>query len=168
MQQFKDSEGRPWLVQVNVALLKQVRAALGIDLYKLLDDGFKGLAGLLGDPVSLVDVLYVLCRAQAAERALTDEQFGQAMGGDALDAATAAFVEALVDFFPDPQVRKNLRTLTRKGKIVHEKVQASVADDLEKIDPQKAADELIAASRLSSGSSPASSASTPAPSPSAS
>jgi hypothetical protein len=58
MRTFTDNAGRTWIVQVNVAAIKRVRGLLGVDLYKLLDDGFQALAKLVSDPVQLADVLY--------------------------------------------------------------------------------------------------------------
>jgi len=55
---------------------------------------------LAGDPVLLVDVIYALCKPQADERNITDEEFGRAMWGDVIDHATTAMLEALADFFP--------------------------------------------------------------------
>ena len=65
MQSFKDNAGRVWVVQIHVSAVKRVRAIVGLDLYSLVDDRFQGLAKLLSDPVSLVDVLYVLCKDEA-------------------------------------------------------------------------------------------------------
>ena len=57
MKTFTDNAGRTWTVQVNVAAVKRVRGLVGIDLYKLVDDGFQALAKLVSDPVQLADVL---------------------------------------------------------------------------------------------------------------
>ena len=48
----------------------------------------------------LCNILYVICKAQAEERKITDEQFGERMGGDAIEQATNCFIEELIDFFP--------------------------------------------------------------------
>ena len=105
MKAFQDNAKRTWLVTINVAAVKRCRALVGVDLYGLVGGGFEALKSLLADPVQLVDTLYVLCKAEADRQGITDEAFAEALGGDALDAATQAFVEELVDFFPDPRVR---------------------------------------------------------------
>ncbi|MEX2091388.1 MAG: hypothetical protein WD971_01860, partial [Pirellulales bacterium] len=61
------------------------------------------LLSRLADPVTLVDVLYVLILPQAEEKNVTDEQFASALGGDTLTEATTALLEALCDFFQEPQ-----------------------------------------------------------------
>jgi hypothetical protein len=162
MHTFTDNAGRTWTVAINVAAAKRVRGLVNIDLYKLVDDGFKPLGELLADPVRLVDVLYCLCKDEADARNVSDEDFGRALYGDAITMAAEAFVEELIDFFPDARAREGMRKLSAAGK----KVKARLLDHAEKVldqlDPEAEAQKLIA----SFGSSPGSSGSTPAPSPS--
>jgi len=61
MHSFPDNAGRTWTVAINVAAVKRVRGLVNIDLYKLVDDGFRPLGELVADPVQLADVLYCLC-----------------------------------------------------------------------------------------------------------
>jgi hypothetical protein len=176
MQTFTDNAGRTWTVLITVDGLKHVRQQLGIDLYKLIDHGCKPLGELIGDPVKLIDVLYVLCREAADKAGISDEAFGRAMFGDAIFAASRAFQEALIDFFPDPRVRKALRELMAKGKILQDKLLEHGEKTLSAIDMEseitkaiaKLEKEQAATSSDLSGSLPAPSASTPGPSPSAS
>lgn len=58
------------------------------------------LQRLVSDPILLCDVIYVVCRPQAETAGVSDEDFGRAMAGDAIDAATTAVLEELADFFP--------------------------------------------------------------------
>lgn len=164
MKAFKDNAGRTWLVSINVAAVKRCRALCDVDLYGLVDDKFEGLSRLLGDPVSLVDVLYCLCKDEADKLGITDEDFGRGMGGDSLAVASDAFLEELTDFFPDPRVRAGLRKVLAAGRTVRDRLLDHLDLKLDGIDPDAEARRLIA----SSGNSPASSASTPAPSRSAS
>jgi hypothetical protein len=162
MHTFTDNAGRTWTVAINVAAVKRVRGLVNIDLYKLVDDGFKPLGELIADPVQLADVLYCLCKDEADARNVSDEDFGRALYGDAITMAAEAFVEELIDFFPDARARAGMRKLSAAGK----KVKARLLDHAEKVldqlDPEAEAQKLIA----SFGSSPGSSGSTPAPSPS--
>jgi hypothetical protein len=164
VKSFRDTGGRTWTLAINVAAVKRCRAVLGLDLYGLVEDGAKGLARLVADPIALVDALYVLCKDEADKLNVSDEDFGRAMAGDAIRAGADAFLEELTDFFPDPRVRAGLKTLIAKSRAT----QAALLDRAEALidglDPAALASELIA----SSGSAPASSASTPGPSPSAS
>lgn len=98
MKTFTDSKCRDWTVDVNVTAVKRVRDRLSIDLLDLSSGQL--FEKLVADPIALVDVLYVLCEPQANERQVTDVQFGEAMAGDAIEAATTALLESLIEFFP--------------------------------------------------------------------
>ena len=65
---------------------------------------------LSNDPILLCDIIYVLCQSEAEQRGISDEDFGRAMAGDAIDHATASLLEELVGFFP-----KNRRGLLSKA-----------------------------------------------------
>ncbi len=78
-------------------------------LYQVVDDGLQALGKLVSDPVRLADVLYCLVKDEADARQVSDEDFGRALAGDAITAAAEAFVEELIDFFPDARVRAGLR-----------------------------------------------------------
>lgn len=101
MKLFKDNEGRQWQVVVNVASLKRVRDLTKTDLLDVVNGDL--IQRLTLDPVLLVDCLFALCKTQADQRNVTDIQFGEGMAGDAIDAATTALLEELVDFFPQPK-----------------------------------------------------------------
>src|SRR5262245_29421790 len=121
MHTFNDNAGRNWTVAINVAAVKRVRGLVGVDVYKLVDDGFKPMAALLSDPVQLVDVLYCLCKEEADARKVSDEDFGRALGGDAIHHAAEAFVEELIDFFPNAQARAGLKRVVAAGKKVRDR-----------------------------------------------
>jgi len=97
---FKDAEGRTWIVRVDVNALRRVKALAGIDLMDVVNDQGRMLARLEADPVTLVDVLYAICKPDADAKGVTDETFGAALLGDAIDTATSALLESLADFSP--------------------------------------------------------------------
>ncbi len=138
MHSFKDTADPPctWTVEVNVSAIKRVRGLLKVDLLALVKDGFKPLGELLADPIRLVDVLYVLCMQEAADRFVTDEQFGRLMAGDVLEQATQSFIAELCDFFPDAKVRASLRQLMEKGKKIEEMAATRLAMAVTNIDPE--------------------------------
>jgi hypothetical protein len=145
-----------------VATIKRVQGLLKINLYKLLDDNFKGLGELLGDIIQLVDVLYCLCKEEAEARKVSDEDFGRAMFGDAIHQATEAFLEELIDFFPDPKVRRSLRKIIAESRKVRGRMLDRAEQVLESFDADREANRLL----RSFGIAPESSDSTPALSPS--
>ena len=156
MHSFVDNSRRTWEVAINVAAVKRIRGLLGIDLYALVDDGFKSLSKLVSDPVTLADVLYCLCKEQANKQSISDEDFGRALAGDAITQAADAFVEELIDFFPDARARASLRKAIEAGKTVRDKVLSHAEKILDSIDPETEAKKWIS----SSGTWPESSGST--------
>ena len=130
MHTFKDRNGLEWVIDVNVDALRRIKTALQIDLMELVSDE-KFIDRLTGDPILLVDLLFVICQAQAAERNISDQQFGRAMGGDSIEQATQALLEDFVDFFPSRK-RMILRAALAKLKGVESRIldiaEAAIAD----------------------------------------
>jgi len=165
MRSFKDNADRTWTVTLNVYAVKKVRDLLQVDLLDLGGDAQDGnglLYRLIADPVLLVDVLYVVCQEQAEEANVTDEQFGRAMAGDAVDGATKAFLEELADFTPSPRDRARARKVIDATWKLIDKAQ-DVLDARADAELDRAAEAALSALGSSSGSSPASSEPTPAP-----
>ena len=98
MKTFTDNAGRSWNISVTVDAIKRVRSLLDVDLMEAAAG--KLIQQLADNPVLLCDVIYCIVKPQADEREITDEDFGKAMAGDAIDQATSAFLEDLVNFFP--------------------------------------------------------------------
>jgi len=99
MKTFNDNTGNTWSIAINVGTIKRVRSLLDVNLLDAVEG--KLLEQLIHDPILLCDIIYVVCEPDAAKRGVNDEEFGQAMAGDAIDAATTALLEELVDFFPN-------------------------------------------------------------------
>lgn len=160
MHTFKDNEGRPWTVAINIATAKRVKAATNgaVDLYSAVSDGLEALGKLLSDVLTLVDVIYLCCEEQAQAKNVSDVDFGRAMAGDVIEKATDAFLKALIDFFPDPRTRKTLATVIEKAKAYGDQQLNQAVELVENLDIES----LLKSSKSSSGNSPASSASTPA------
>jgi len=162
MHSFKDTNGTEWAVAVNVATVKRVRQAIKIDL---LDP--KISATLAGDPIALVDTLFVLCEDQAKERGVSDEQFGAAMAGDTIAHAVDALLEEIVDF-SRPRERARGKKALKKMREWNDRVQTML--DRKQDSPEVTAklDDLMSTveaevdARIADvGNSPGSSASSP-------
>lgn len=167
MHAFRDCDGQEWLVKINVSQLRRVKASLGLDLVGLLADGLQPLGRLLGEPVELVNVLYLLCKEEADGRGVGDEQFGRRMAGDALGQAADAFVEELIHFFPESR-RPLLRAVVGKGRDVGARMAEEAMREVESLDVERILQDWLKRSGGTSGGAPESSAPTPAPSPSGS
>lgn len=174
MKTFTDNAGRSWTVEVNVSAIKRARTLAGVDLLEGLEGSF--IERFSRDPILLVDALYAVCKPQADERSVTDEEFGSAMAGDAIDHATQALLEELVSFSPSPRDRRALGQVLATTRRVMEKARDLIDARLESGAIEEAADRALAqaAAELegipggpigSSGSAPESSASIPATSP---
>ncbi|MCK4603006.1 MAG: hypothetical protein KAU28_11100 [Phycisphaerae bacterium] len=157
MKTFTDNAGRTWTVNVNVDAIKRVKSLLDVNLMGAVDGTL--LERLVGDPVLLCDIIYCICKTEADAKEISDEDFGRAMAGDAIDHATAALLEELVDFFPSQKRRLLAKAL---GKL--KKLESMALDAAEqKLDSGELEREMQAVLTAgdSSGSSPVSSESTP-------
>lgn len=97
MKIFKDATGHDWTIQIHVGNIKKVKDLTGVDLLAIKDmEVFSQLA----DPIKLVDTLFVLCQNQAIREGISDEGFAERLVGDAIESATKALLDELLDFFP--------------------------------------------------------------------
>ena len=182
MHPFTDNAGRTWELAINVTQIGRVRSLNGVDLYSLTDDD-SALVGILSDPCKLVAVLYVLCKAQAEEKHVSEEQFGEGLAGGTLEAAGEAFVREVIFFIPNQKIREAKLRVFEAAKRATDTAAAkaeAAMPEMMRLSEQRmilAADKAIAKAFAdlqegkpngSSGSSPGSSAPTPAPAPSAS
>ncbi len=168
MHTFKDNQRREWTVEITVAAIKRVRGLAGVDLMEVLEGSNGLIERLVRDPVLLCDVIYAACKPQADERQITDETFGASMAGDAIEHATAALLEELVDFCPSPRDRANLGRVLVATREVMDKARDVVERRIDELIDGGALERAVleavpptveAAAGGSSGSAPASSAS---------
>ena len=140
MKSFTDNKGRTWTLEVTVATVKRVRGLCKIDLNSIveLDKNNKPSAELLerlsSDPVLLVDVLYAVCKPQADKQNISDEDFGEAMAGDAIEHATTALLEEVINFFPESKrmVMQKILSASRKfSEAARKKLEAELNGEFE-------------------------------------
>ena len=146
--------------------MKRVRHLLGIDLVNVISLGKDGgvatdvLDKIAGDPVMLVDVLWVLCEGQAKAAGVTDDDFGSSLAGDSISDATRAFLDELVDFFPGAR-----RLFLKKAVDLARKYETENLEVLEKALASPEFEERLKTSLIPPAASRESAESTPAPSP---
>ena len=137
MKSFTDNLGRTWTLVVNVAAIKRVRALCGVDLHAIVEIDKDNnppaelLERLSTDPVLLVDVLYAVCKTECDQKGVSDEDFGAAMAGDAIEQATAALLDEVVDFFPTAKraaLQKILAATRRIEALAKKKLEDFLAD----------------------------------------
>ena len=162
MKTFNDNAARSWTVQVNVDAIKRVRDLAQVNLLEVVEG--KLLERLISDPILLCDVIYCLCKPEADTKNVSDADFGRAMAGDAIDGATTALLEDLVDFFPQAKRRVLAKALAKLQKLQTAALAAvETRLDSPELDRQMAA--RLAQLENSSGSALESLASPPVPSP---
>ena len=98
MRTFTDNAGRTWTLSLSFGAVKRVRGLLDVNLLEL-DKGDPPLLTRLGtDPILLVDVIFAVIKPQADGLGVTDEQWAESMGGEAMLAAQKAFYGEVADF----------------------------------------------------------------------
>ncbi len=133
MKSFTDNTGRAWIITVTVGTIKRVRALCGIDLANIItmEPGRNPKVDLLerlaSDPVLLVDVLYSVCKEEADSKGVSDEEFGRGMAGDAIELASAALLDEIIDFFPETK-RKVFRKILDATRRFETKSKKALAD----------------------------------------
>ena len=160
MKTFTDNAGRTWTVALNVTALKRVKSLCGVDLLGVVSDGGQLIERLASDPVILCDVIFAVCKEEAEAKNITDVDFGCAMAGDPIEAATTALLEELVDFFPRGK-REVLRRALQKMRLYEEKFLKAAHLKLDDPKMDEAVDKAIETALHStpgdsSGSAPAS------------
>lgn len=126
MASFKDRDGHEWQIDVTVSTVKRVRSLCDIDLMKTAEGD--ALGKLLTDPVELVDVLYAVCQPQCEQRNVTDIQFGESMAGDCIESASLALLHAVIDFFPNPRDRANLKEALSRTTMLMDEARGAVEE----------------------------------------
>ena len=156
MATFKDNADRTWTVEINVDAIKRVRSLCELDLLNTNHPGT--LERLATDPVLLCDAIFAVCKPQADKQGVSDEEFGRAMAGDAIEQATEAFLEELARFFPTRRRELMTRAL-QKLRALDEKLLDAAEARLESGELEKMLESDLTAGK-SSTSSPGSSEST--------
>lgn len=134
MKEFRDDQGRPWVVALTVAAAERVRGLVTIDVtedvtqpdgavqrqtrtvpFDLIDAGniSRTLEVLRSQYAKIGEILYAICRGQCDEKKVSKEQFLDGLRGDALDAGVKALESELVDFFPQ-RLRRMVGLLVAK------------------------------------------------------
>ena len=126
MQIFKDNKGREWVVEITVSTINRIKDLTGVNI--LETDAIKTLGG---DILQLVNVLYAIVQPQAMKDGITDEQFGEALGGDSIDAASEAFMTEYVGFFPRRK-RSLLQTALDKQREIEGRAMDAIKAKLDK------------------------------------
>ena len=124
MRNFKDTTGRAWNVELTVGGVEKIQAALGVNLFGVLDPDSGLFDRLMQDGLLAGQALWILVEPQAAASNIDRAKFLDSLSGDEFGAGREAWVGAVIDFFPTP-LRVHLRRLA-------EEVEAARRENLEK------------------------------------
>ena len=147
MQTFTDIHGRKWTVSITVGTVKRLKSRLNIDI---LGD-MVGFLAQTQDLVTLIDILYVVCKDDADKLGITDEQFGCSFAGPVIQEARNAFMEAYAVFHPDPELTAKIRVIGEKFKAVGEKQIALLNKKMPRIEQRFDEEIAIAIAAIESG-----------------
>lgn len=156
MADFTDAQDRKWSVSIDVPTIKKLKQ-YDLDVLGMFDEGFKGFEQLVGDPVRLVDTLWVVCEDEASGRGIDEVAFAKAMVGDAISRAVNALVEGVCDFFPDPKRRATIREVFRKATEVEATLLEGAHAQIEALSVTELAEAMLTEFTEKSGDSPGSS-----------
>lgn len=121
MKEFRDNEGRPWMLALTCASAARVKDLVTIEITEDVEqpDGtvkeerravpfdiintakiHKTLEVLRTQYGTIAEVAYAMVLRQVEEKGLSKEQFLDGLKGNSLDSAAKAIEEELIDFFP--------------------------------------------------------------------
>jgi hypothetical protein len=142
MRIFKDNAGREWTIALSIGDIKRVKDLLGVNLFEP-ESGEPPLLTRIGtDIILLCDIVYCLIKVQADKLGITDEEFGRALGGEAILAAQKAFYEELIDFFRQSG-RTDRSKITQIQQKLIEQVMTRINLELDKFDLEKQTDQMF-------------------------
>jgi outer membrane biosynthesis protein TonB len=142
MKTFVDSTCRTWTISLTVDTLKRVKSLLSVDLTRP-DDGDPPLHVRMFDDVCLLaDVVFAAVKPQADAAGVTDEVFGQSLGGGAITAAAQAFLEEWTDFFRSRQ-RTDLVAMIQKYQTLMDRGVRAVEAEVATLDVEAAVDQAV-------------------------
>ena len=177
MKEFRDDQGRPWMVAITVAAAERVRGLVTVDVTEDVEQSDGSVSRQTRKaPLDIIDtssiantlqilrsqygtvgeVLYAICRKQCEDKKISREDFLDGLRGDAIEAGVKAIEEELVDFFP-PRLRKMVGLLATKM----DEVAAEMLGQAEARMQAATASSLLEQSGTPSTKPQASSASTP-------
>ena len=136
MKTFTDNAGRTWSIAMTIGSVKRVLDLLGVNLLEP-ESGTPPLMTRLGtDEILLCDVIYCLIKPQADEQGISDEQFGAALGGEAILSAQKAFYDEIIDFFRQRGRTDRAKMMEKQAQIISLSVEKAEMEidgiDLEK------------------------------------
>ncbi len=139
MAQFKDKNGEEWQINIDARKIQRIRA--DCDKNFLLNDSAQDSTyrRMQDDEVILCVVIYLLCEKQRESRATSDADFYANLDGDAIDNATEALLETILNFTRKKK-RKVMKAVVEKSDSLEDKAMELA---MAKINDPKLEEELL-------------------------
>lgn len=129
---FRDSTGREFHCTLNTAAVAEIQRSLSIDIRSVID-GTIDIDDRLSGGAKLIGMLWIASETSATEQGVTPDDFGESLGGDSLDDAVDALLQAIVSFLPRSQ-RPALQAVLAKGASVRDEVMSQVIRQVDRAD----------------------------------
>lgn len=139
MQQFTDTKGRTWQLELNGLTLKRVKDDTNLLLTSICDDDCRIFAELVGDPLLLISVLWSMVRCSDAAKDVDEQSFSEGFAGKVLTESRKALIEETLDFSDDPALRRLIEKATEIGSTL----KAKASKVLEEMDAEQTASSII-------------------------
>lgn len=106
--QFTDANNRVWPVRLDIGTARQLKEQIQVDLNQLLAKDSNLFHTLNADMFAIAEVLEVLAQDAFDGLEVTPDTLARGLRGDAILRGRSAMWEAILGFFPQPQVREML------------------------------------------------------------
>lgn len=131
---FRDSSGREFVCVVNLSTVIELKRRHGINVNDIGQGDL--LARIANDPELLVNMLWTCCEGSAKSLGFDEIQFAQSLGGDSLENAVDAMLDAIILFFP-PLKRGAMMKLIEKGRLVQRLASERAMTAIEALTPEQ-------------------------------
>lgn len=95
MATFQDDNKREWKLSITVGSERQIRKQTGIHVRSA-----EAYEQVFTNPDAAIEIVLILTAHQRQTQNVSDHDFINAMGGDAIDAMVNAIMEAITEFLP--------------------------------------------------------------------
>lgn len=104
LMKFEDDKGREWSMKIDASTYLRLRED-EIDLGKIFDPEQTFLEELLlGDNMfAFLGIIGMITESQRETEGISKEDFYDSLGGAAIEHATLAFIQAIINFSPAPK-----------------------------------------------------------------
>lgn len=133
MSTFKTTDGREWVVAVNVGTIKRVREMAAVNLLSLVGD-VSAISAVFSDDVKLAEVVAAVVLPQLEScRQVPDDLFS-VLDGSALEQAAEALLREIANFFQEPRRSVLLKAMEKVARATQAKNHAGAAAALEALE----------------------------------